>query len=217
MTPGVSDIRLRHIEPEGRKPRPSLFDKIEKAPCPAADVEQSQLALISSGKNFMELRQGLPARGVGCPVEEHLDLRVISPRRIVRHPAARLEMEILQIVAGPLPARPLAQDFVVRAALAAPMDLGKILEKKPRAVKQCQQRSVMIGGKRIKTGLDIGEVLLEKDGHIRVEASAVRHRRIGMGAWPRFLTIPSPRPSDSRRRARLCPTYQAMRGSWLAP
>jgi hypothetical protein len=98
-------------------------------------------------------------------------------------------MEILQIVAGPLPARPFGWDFVVRAALAAPMDFGEIIEKKPRAVKECQQRSVMIGGKRVKAGLDIGEILLEKDGHIRVEASAVRHRQIGVGARPHFLTI----------------------------
>src|SRR6266700_1362970 len=102
-------------------------------------------------------------------------------------------MKILQIVAGPRPTRPLAQDFVVRTALAAPMDFGEILEKQPRAVKQRQQRSVMIGGKRIKASFDIGEVLLEKDGHVRVEASAVRHGRIGVGAWPRFLTISSPR------------------------
>ena len=51
----------------------------------------------------------------------------------------------------------------MRAALATPMDCGEILEKKPRAVKECQQRSVMIGGKRVNAGLDIGEVLLEKD------------------------------------------------------
>ncbi len=30
--------------------------------------------------------------------------------------------------------------------------------------------SVMIGGQRVNAGLDIGEVLLEKDGHIRVKA-----------------------------------------------
>jgi hypothetical protein len=71
------------------------------------------------------------------------------------------------------------------------MDCGEILEKKPRAVEECQQRSVMIGGQRVKAGLDIGEVLLEKDGHIRVETSAVRHGRIGLGAWPRFVTVSS--------------------------
>jgi hypothetical protein len=100
-------------------------------------------------------------------------------------------MEILQIVAGPLPAPPLSQDFVVRATLAALVDVGEILEKKPRAMEKCQQRSVMIGGKRVEAGLDISEVLLEKDGHIRIEASAVRHGQIGVGAWPRFLTISS--------------------------
>jgi hypothetical protein len=131
MTLGIFDIWHRHIEPEGRKPRPGLLGKIKKTPCPAADIEKPQFALVSSGKNLVELRQGLPARCIGSPVEEHLDLRVTSTRRIVRHPAACLEMEILQIVAGPLPAPPLSQDFVVRAALAAPMDFGEILEKKP--------------------------------------------------------------------------------------
>ena len=73
------------------------------------------------------------------------------------------------------------------------MDFREILEEKPRAVKQCQQRSIMIGWKRVNAGLDIGEVVLEKDGHIRVKSSAVWHRRIGMGARMRFLSIPSPR------------------------
>src|SRR6266699_2158428 len=50
-------------------------------------------------------------------------------------PVGRLEMEVLQIVAGPPPTRALAQNFVVRLALAAPVNFGKILEEKPRAVK----------------------------------------------------------------------------------
>src|ERR1039458_3973093 len=45
-------------------------------------------------------------------------------------------MEILQIVAGSLPARFLAQDFVVGSSLAASMDGGEILEEKSRAVNQ---------------------------------------------------------------------------------
>ena len=49
----------------------------------------------------------------------------------------------------------------------------------------------MIGGKRVEAGLNISEILLEKDGHIRVEASAVRHGQIGVGARPHFLTISS--------------------------
>ena len=44
---------------------------------------------------------------------------------------------------------------------------------------------------RIQAGLDISEVLLEKNGHIRVEASAVRHGQIGAGARLRLLTISS--------------------------
>jgi hypothetical protein len=56
------------------------------------------------------------------------------------------------------------------------MDFGEILEKTPRAVEERQQRSVMIDGKRVNASLDIGEVLLEKNGHVRVKASAVRHR-----------------------------------------
>src|SRR5471030_2422020 len=35
----------------------------------------------------------------------------------------------------------------------------------------------MVGGERINAGLDIGEVLLEKAAHIRIEASAVRYGR----------------------------------------
>jgi hypothetical protein len=49
----------------------------------------------------------------------------------------------------------------------------------------------MIGGQRVKAGLDIGEVLLEKDGHIRIEASAVRHGRIDVGTRPHFATVSS--------------------------
>jgi hypothetical protein len=49
----------------------------------------------------------------------------------------------------------------------------------------------MISGQRVKAGLDIGEVLLEKDGHIRVQALAVRHGRVGVRAQLRFLAIAS--------------------------
>ena len=102
-------------------------------------------------------------------------------------------MEILQIVAGPLPDSSLAQDFAVPAAFAAPMDFGQILEEEPGAVEQRQQRSVMISGKWVEAGLYVGEVLPEKNGHVRVEASAIRHGRIGMGALPSGPTVPLPR------------------------
>jgi hypothetical protein len=51
----------------------------------------------------------------------------------------------------------------------------------------------MIGGQRVKAGLDIGEVLLEKAGHIRVEAASVRYWGISAGSWPGFVTISPPR------------------------
>jgi hypothetical protein len=51
----------------------------------------------------------------------------------------------------------------------------------------------MIGGQRVKAGLNIGEVLLEKDGHIRVETFAVGHGQISMGTRSRFVIISSRR------------------------
>lgn len=48
-------------------------------------------------------------------------------------------------------------------------------------MEQCHQRFIMIDGKRIIAGLDVGEILLRKDRHIRVEAFAVWDRQIGMG------------------------------------
>jgi hypothetical protein len=74
VTLGVPDVRLRQIEAQRGKPRPDLLDEIEKAPCAAANVEKSQFALIASGNNFVQLRKGLPSRGIGRSVEQHLDL-----------------------------------------------------------------------------------------------------------------------------------------------
>jgi len=54
-------------------------------------------------------------------------------------------MEILQIVAGPLSVRPLAQNFAVRVAFAAPVDFGEILEKS-RSGEAASYGSVMVGG-----------------------------------------------------------------------
>jgi hypothetical protein len=79
-------------------------------------------------------------------------------------------MEILQIVPGSLPDSVLAQDFVVSTAFAAPMDFGQILEEEAGVVEQHQQRSVMIGGKWVDAGFYVGEVLPEKNGHVRVNA-----------------------------------------------
>jgi len=102
-------------------------------------------------------------------------------------------MEILQIVVGPLPDSVLAQDFAVSAAFAAPIDFGQILKEEPRAVEQRENGSIVIGGKWVEACFNVGEVLPEKSGHVRIEAAAIRHGRIGMGA-PSDPTVPSLRP-----------------------
>ena len=189
----MPDIGFRHVEAVDTQSRPGLFHEVEKPPGAAADIEKLELALIASGKGFEQRRQRLPPYRIGRAVEQHLDLRVVALCRILRHPAARLEMEILQIIVRPLAARFVVEDFVMRAALAALMDVGKIREEQPRAAHELEQRAVMIGGKRIDPGFDIGEVLHEQCGHVGIEAVAIRHRRVGLGAAPRRYGIAAPR------------------------
>ena len=51
----------------------------------------------------------------------------------------------------------------------------------------------MIGGKGVETGLYVGEVLPEKNSHIGIKASAIRHGRIGMRVLLSGRTVLSPR------------------------
>src|ERR1019366_5684387 len=51
----------------------------------------------------------------------------------------------------------------------------------------------MIVGKWVKASFYVSEVLPEKHGHVRIEAPAIRHRRLGMGALPSGSTVPSSR------------------------
>jgi hypothetical protein len=51
----------------------------------------------------------------------------------------------------------------------------------------------MIGREGVETGLYVGEVVPEKNSHIGIKASAIRHGRIGMRARPSGLTILSKR------------------------
>src|ERR1019366_673076 len=51
----------------------------------------------------------------------------------------------------------------------------------------------MIVGKWVKASFYVSEVLPEKHGHVRIETSAIRHRRIGMGALPSSPTVASSR------------------------
>jgi len=116
-----------------------LFDLIEEAPGTAADVEKSKLALIASGEHSSQLRQCLTTNGIGSPIEEHLDLGVVPFRRLIRHPAARLEMEVLEIIVWSLPDSVFVQDLTVTPTLSAAMDFWKILKKEPGALQQRQQ------------------------------------------------------------------------------
>ena len=45
----------------------------------------------------------------------------------------------------------------------------------------------MVRGQGIDAAFDIGEVLPEQGGHVRIETFAVGHRRVGMGPWPRAV------------------------------
>src|SRR5262252_7035722 len=130
------EVSFRHVQSDGLKARPGLLNEIEESPGAATNIKKPQFALIASSESLMELRQCLASNGVGRTIQKHLDLGVVSLSRIIGHPAARLKMEILQIVGGPLCTRFRAQDFVVCPALAA-SGCWKIFEEEPRAIDQC--------------------------------------------------------------------------------
>src|SRR5262249_36571557 len=98
VAPRLGEISLRHVDADCGKPRPRLFDELEKSPGAAADVDEPQPTLIASGEDLMERQQRLTAGGVGGAVEQHFHLSVVAPRRFARHPATRLIVEILQII-----------------------------------------------------------------------------------------------------------------------
>src|SRR5262249_28118383 len=93
-------------------------------------------------------------------------------------------MEILQVIAGPFVSSGLAPNLIVMPALATAMDSRKILEEQPRATQQCRRRSVVIGREGIDAGLDIGEILSQQGGHVRVKPAAFGPRRIRMWLRP---------------------------------
>ena len=166
----MPDVGLRQVEAERRQPRPCLLDEIKEAPGAAADVDKPQFALVASGESFRKRRQRLPPHGVGRSLEQHLDLRVVAVGGFLSQPAARLEMEILQVVVRAPAARLCVQHLVRRVALAALVDLGEVAEEQPRAVEQREQRAVMVRGKGIDPGLDVGEILLEQRRPVGVQA-----------------------------------------------
>jgi hypothetical protein len=171
----------------------NLLNRPNKSPRTAADIKQPQFTLIPASKDFAELRQNLPADRVRCAVKEYFDLGIISLGGILRHPAARLEMKILQIIARSFSARFLSQDLRFSVTLPASVNIGEVLEEKPRPVKERRQRPIMIERQRVKPGLDIGEILQEKRSHIGVDLIAIRDRQIGTGTALRFLPLLAPR------------------------
>src|ERR1700730_14581487 len=65
MTLGLLHIGLGKIEAERGHPGPALFDEIEKAARPAANVEKTQPALVAPGEDLAERRQRLTRRVAG--------------------------------------------------------------------------------------------------------------------------------------------------------
>jgi len=118
---------------------------------------------------------------MGGALEQHLDLDVVALGGLARHPAARLEVKILQIVVGPFALRFRASHLVRAPAPAALMYGGQVLKEQARALNQRRQCAIVISRQRIDASLDIGEVLPEQARHIRVELPAFGNGQIGMG------------------------------------
>src|ERR1700720_801061 len=116
MTFRLCEVSLGHVDAQRWEARPSLLEAIETASGTAADVEEPEAALIAPGENLLERRQCLSPRGIRGSMQEHLDLRIVALRRILRHPAARLEVEVLKIVTRPLAKCLLTADLPMLAA-----------------------------------------------------------------------------------------------------
>ncbi len=117
------------------------------------------MPLITAGENLGKRRQHLAARRIGGAMQQHLDLSVVAAGGIACHPAAGLEMEVLEIIGGPLAAHGLAQHLTRIAILATAVNVGQILEEQARAGEEPRQRAVMVCRQRIDASLHIGKVL----------------------------------------------------------
>src|SRR5260370_8170187 len=100
-------------------------------------------------------------------------------------------MKILKKIAGPFAACLLAQHFPVMAILTTTVNFRQILEKQGRSVEQYRQRTVMIRGQGIESGLAVGEVLQEQGSHVPVKTPAIGHGRIVRALPPLPLTSAS--------------------------
>jgi hypothetical protein len=66
---------------------------------------------------------------VGSPVEEHLHLQIVTLGRVLRHPAAGLEMEILEVVVGSAPAGLFVDHLGVVTSLSTMVNARQVLEE----------------------------------------------------------------------------------------
>src|SRR5215470_6803129 len=137
MAPCLHDVRFGHVDADGGEPGPSLFEEVEEASSTASDIKKREAPLITSGEHLMKWPQRLSPNSISRSVQKHFDLSIVTLRGFVRHPAARLEMKILKIVAGPLAPCLLACSLQVMAILATAVDVGQILEEQTRSVEQC--------------------------------------------------------------------------------
>src|SRR5271166_1747812 len=126
MSFGLGDVSFRHVDSRRRQPWPHLLDEIEKTSRPAAHVEKSKAALIASGEKLLQRGQRLSSGRIGGPLKEDLDLDIVSLRGVLCHPAARLKVEILQVIIGPLALRLRVQDLAIAAALAPMMNYRQV-------------------------------------------------------------------------------------------
>src|ERR1700730_11573439 len=151
----LGDVGFGHVEPESRKARPRLLDEIEEASSAAANIEKPEAALVATGEDLMQRRQGLAPDRIGGAFEQHLDLGVVALGGVPRHPAAGLEMKILQIVVRPPAAQVRAAPLAIPALLAPALDGRKVGKKQSRMVEQDGPRAVVIRRQRIEASFHI--------------------------------------------------------------
>src|SRR5262245_41209882 len=100
MPPRLIEVGVRQVEAlkaHGRIGEPQLAQEPSGA---AADVEQSDLALVASAHELGDRAQCGAPHGTGGTHEQGFDLHVIKACRALRKVTTGLEMEVLSVVAG---------------------------------------------------------------------------------------------------------------------
>src|SRR5262245_40325712 len=83
MASGLRHIAVRHVETDDREAWPGLLDEVDEAPGATADVKKLELPLIAPDEDLVQRNERLAADCVGRAIEQHLDLSVVTLRRIV--------------------------------------------------------------------------------------------------------------------------------------